>query len=103
METAPDATRGLSAGAAPASSPTLANSLRQPDAVRCPSHALRSAHWIWLNGIGGTVASRLAWTSVEAERAVSASARTQWDFAASADHRTTTALAPLTLSSITSA
>ena len=103
IETPPEATRLLSAAGFPASCMTLASSLRQPGAVRCPSHALSSAHWIWLNGIGGIVPSRLAWTNVSAVRAVSASARTQCDLAASADHSTTTAPAPLIRSSMTSA
>src|SRR5207244_1920220 len=64
-ETSRDAVRELVLTTdAPASAVTLAWSLRQPGAVRCPSHPLRSAHWIWLNGIGGMVPSRLAWMSV---------------------------------------
>ena len=61
IETSRDATRlrGRGRDALPVRS-TLASSLRQPGDVRCPSQALRSAHWIWLNGIGGNVPSRLA-------------------------------------------
>src|SRR5205085_10633499 len=79
----------------PAKASTLAASLRQPGVERWPSQPLRSAHWIWLNGSGGMVPSRLTCTRVSADRAVSASARTHCDFAASADHKTTTAAAPL--------
>jgi len=43
------------------------------------------------------------WTSVPASRATLASARTHWDFTASADQMTTTALADFSRSSITSA
>jgi hypothetical protein len=56
-----------------------------------------------LNGIGGSVPSTLAWTKVPSARAASASDRTHCDFTASEDHRTTTALADFSRSSITSA
>ena len=69
----------------------LALSLRQPGTSAVPSQPLRSAHWIWLKGSGGMAPSSVAWTKVPAERAVSASARTHCDLAASADHSTTTA------------
>src|SRR5690348_7646997 len=90
---------GFASGEAPVSSATLARSLRQPAESGLP---LKSAHWIWLNGKGGTVPSTVACTSVPAPRAASASARTHCDFAASADHSTTTAFAVLSRSSMTS-
>ena len=62
-----------------------------------------SAHWIWLNGKGGMAPSMLNWTSVPACRARSASARTHWDLTPSVDQITTTALAALSRSSMTSA
>ena len=67
------------------------------------SSRLRSAHWIWSNGIGGMVPSTLSCTSVPRCARGSASARTHCDFTASADQITTTALAALSRSSITSA
>jgi hypothetical protein len=67
-----------------------------------PSQPLKSAHWIWLKGIGGMVPSSAAWTKVPADRAASASDRTHCDLAASADHRTTTAEADFSRSSMTS-
>ena len=45
---------------APASALTLAANFRQPALSSFPSHALRSAHWIWLNGIGGMLPSSVA-------------------------------------------
>jgi hypothetical protein len=87
----------------PASAVTLSRSLRQPPQSDLPSQSVRLAHWIWLNGIGGTVASMTTWTSVPAVRAVSASARTHCDFAAVSDHKTTTALADKSRSWMTSA
>src|SRR5439155_22530578 len=55
-----------------ASACKLATSLRQPAALVSPLHPLRSAHWIWLNGIGGMVLSTATWTKVPDERAASA-------------------------------
>src|SRR6478752_7556418 len=58
IETSRVDSRGASADVGdPASVDTLDTSLRQPAVVRCPSHDLRSAHWIWLKGIGGMVPS----------------------------------------------
>ena len=39
-----------------------------------PPQPLKSAHWIWLKGIGGSAPSSLAWTKVPASRALSAGA-----------------------------
>ena len=75
----------------------------QAGAASAPAAPLRSQHWNWLNGRGGRTPSRVACTSVPRERARSASARTQCDFAAAFDHRTRTALAPRKRSSIASA
>ncbi len=91
-----------SAPVAPTRAVTLPSTLRQPGAWTSPSQSRRSAQWIWLNGIGGTVPSTLTWTSVPFSRAASASARTHCDLAASADQITTTAPAALSRSSITS-
>jgi len=55
-----------------------------------------------LNGIGGNTPSRLTWTSVPSSRAASASARTHCERTASFDHSTSTALADLIRSSMTS-
>ena len=55
------------------------------DVCDCPASSVRSAHWIWLNGIGGNVPSSCAWTSLFSVLAKSASARTHWDCAASCD------------------
>ncbi len=82
---------------------TAASTLRQAGEARSPVQPLRSSHWIWLNGIGGTAPSTLSCTSVPAARATSASARTQSDFTASGDQITSTALAARKRSSITSA
>src|SRR6185369_14857600 len=81
---------------------TLAVSLRQPAASCSPFQPDRSAHWIWLNGIGGMLPSSVAWTSLLLDRPASASALTHCDLADSADHNTTTALACLSRSSMTS-
>src|SRR3954469_16890984 len=43
----------LSCDGAPASSAMLASTLHQPWDVVSPAQLDRSAHWIWLNGIGG--------------------------------------------------
>lgn len=85
------------------SSFTLSTTFRQPGKSAPPFQPRRSAHWIWLNGRGGTAPSILSWTRVLAWRARSASARTHCERAASADHTTTTALADFSRSSITSA
>ncbi len=80
----------------------LLSTFRQPAVLVSPLQPLRSAHWIWLNGSGGKVPSMVTCTRVPASRAISASARTHCERAASTDHKTTTALAPRSLSSITS-
>ena len=92
------------AAASPATrAATLATTLRQPCASRSPAHPDRSAHWMRSNGMGSTQASMRSWTSLRSVRARSASDCTHSDFAASSDQITTTALAALSRSSITSA
>lgn len=61
----------------PASSVTLAASLRQPPAFPC-GQSVSSADWVWLNGSGGIVPSSVAWMSAPAVRAASPLTHCPW-------------------------
>lgn len=89
--------------AAVAPSPGWMITGRAIQAAGSPCQPARSTHWIWSKGMGSAAPSTVSWTSLCSARARSASERTHWDFAASADQMTTTALASRRRSSITSA
>src|SRR3982750_2898388 len=59
----------LALAVSPARAAMLDSTLRQPGAWTSPRQPLRSAHWIWLNGIGSADPSSDAWTKVPVARA----------------------------------
>ena len=81
----------------------LPTTFNQSCACRSPAQPVRSAHWMRSNGMGSWASSMRTWTSLWILRARSASDCTHSDRAASCDQTTTTALAAVSRSSITSA
>jgi len=86
----------------PTRAATLATTLGHAGWAWSPDQPARLAHWIWSKGIGRAAPSMVNWTSLWSERPRLASERTHWDFTASADQITTTALAAASCSSMTS-
>ena len=69
----------------------------QPGFVLALRQPVRSAHWIWSNGIGRRALSRRAWTSLPSSRARFASDLTHCDSTEAFDQSTSTAEAELEL------
>jgi hypothetical protein len=74
----------------------------QPGCAPPLRHFVRSAHWIWSNGIGRRASPVRAWTSLPSSRARLASDRTHCDSIDACDHRTRTAAADSSSLAITS-